>query len=37
MVLHTFGSDITFHPHFHVIITAGGLSLDHTRWVNAPQ
>ena len=36
IVLHTFGSDIKFNPHFHVIITAGGLSLDHVRWINAP-
>jgi len=26
-VLHTFGSDIKFNPHFHVLITAGGLGL----------
>ena len=36
IVLHSFGSDIKFNPHFHVLITAGGLSLDHKRWVNAP-
>ena len=37
MVLHTFGSDIKWNPHLHVIITAGGLSLDHKRWVSAPK
>jgi hypothetical protein len=37
MVLHTFGSDIKWNPHLHVIITAGGLSLDHQRWVSAPK
>jgi hypothetical protein len=31
-VIHTFGSDLKFHPHVHVIVTAGGLSLDGTRW-----
>ncbi len=36
VVLHTFGSDLKFNPHFHVLITAGGLSLDHKIWVNAP-
>ena len=36
IVLHTFGSDIKFNPHFHVLITAGGLSLDHSKWINAP-
>ena len=28
VVLHTFGSDIKFNPHFHVLITAGGIRLD---------
>ena len=28
IVLHTFGSDIKLNPHFHVLITAGGLRLD---------
>jgi hypothetical protein len=32
-VLHTFGSQLTFHPHIHVIVTGGGLSLDGTRWI----
>jgi hypothetical protein len=36
IVLHTFGSDIKFHPHLHILITAGGLSLDHKKWINAP-
>lgn len=36
IVLHTFGSDIKFNPHFHVLITAGGLSLDHRKWIDAP-
>jgi len=25
-IVHTFGSDLKYNPHFHVIITAGGLS-----------
>ena len=33
LVLHTFGSDLKFHPHLHVIVTGGGLSLDGTRWI----
>lgn len=37
VVSHTFGSDIKWNPHLHVIITAGGLSLDHQRWVSAPK
>ncbi len=36
-VLHTFGSDIKFNPHFHVLITAGGLRLDKKRWKHAPE
>jgi len=32
-VLHTFGSDLRWHPHVHVLVTEGGLSLDGTRWV----
>jgi len=36
IVLHTFGSDLKFHPHLHILITAGGLSLDHHKWINAP-
>jgi transposase-like protein len=34
MVSHTFGGAIGWNPHVHVIITAGGLSLDHNRWLN---
>jgi hypothetical protein len=34
LVLHTFGSDLKWHPHIHVLITAGGLSLDNSRWLN---
>lgn len=37
MVLHTFGSDLKWNCHLHVIITAGGLSLNHQRWINAPK
>jgi len=36
IVLHTFGSALQFNPHFHVLITAGGLSLDHKKWIDAP-
>ena len=33
-VLHTWGSTLTHHPHLHVIVPGGGLSLDGTRWVS---
>src|SRR5271167_1638486 len=32
-VLHTWGSAMTHHPHLHMIVPGGGLSLDGTRWV----
>jgi hypothetical protein len=32
-VLHTWGSAMTHHPHIHVIVPGGGLSLDGTRWI----
>ena len=32
-VLHTWGSALTHHPHVHMIVLGGGLSLDGTRWV----
>ena len=33
MVLHTWTRDLRFHPHVHVLVTAGGLSLDGSRFV----
>jgi hypothetical protein len=33
LVIHTFGSDIKWHPHIHVIVTGGGLSLDGKNWI----
>jgi hypothetical protein len=32
-ILHTWGSALTHHPHVHMIVPGGGLSLDATRWV----
>jgi hypothetical protein len=32
-VLHTWGSALTVHPHVHMIVPSGGISLDGTRWV----
>jgi hypothetical protein len=32
-VLHTWGSAMTHHPHVHVVVPGGGLSLDGKRWV----
>ncbi len=32
-LLHTWTRQLTYHPHVHCIMTAGGLSLDRQRWV----
>jgi hypothetical protein len=34
LVLHTWGSALTHHPHVHSIVPGGGLSLDGERWVS---
>jgi Putative transposase/Transposase zinc-binding domain len=33
LVLHTWGSALTHHPHVHGVVPGGGLSLDGARWV----
>lgn len=33
-VLHTWGQNLQHHPHVHCVVPAGGLSLDHQRWVH---
>jgi hypothetical protein len=32
-VLHSWGATMTHHPHVHMIVPGGGISLDGTRWV----
>jgi Putative transposase/Transposase zinc-binding domain len=32
-VLHTWGSALTHHPHVHMIVPGGGISLDGTKWI----
>ena len=32
-VLHTWGSAMTHHPHIHMIVPGGGITLDGERWV----
>jgi len=34
-VLHTWGSAMTHHPHIHMIVPGGGISLDGARWVSS--
>jgi hypothetical protein len=33
-VLHSWGSAMTHHPHVHMIVPGGGISLDGERWVH---
>lgn len=33
MIMHTFGSDLKWNPHIHMLMTEGGLSLDRDRWI----
>ncbi|MFL6796754.1 MAG: IS91 family transposase [Xanthobacteraceae bacterium] len=33
-VLHTWGSALTHHPHVHMIVPGGGISLDGSRWLS---
>jgi len=33
-VLHTWGSTMTHHPHVHMIVPGGGISLDGKNWVS---
>lgn len=33
-VLHTWGSAMTHHPHVHMIVPGGGISLDGSKWVS---
>jgi hypothetical protein len=34
-VLHTWNQKLRLHPHVHCVVPAGGLSLDHTRWIRS--
>lgn len=33
-VLHTWGQALQLHPHLHIVIPGGGLSLDQSRWIS---
>ena len=34
-VLHTWGSAMTHHPHIHMIVPGGGISLNGQRWISS--
>jgi hypothetical protein len=36
-VLHTWGQTLTYHPHIHMLVPAGGLTDDGMEWVEAPK
>ncbi len=36
-ILHSWGQQLTLHPHLHCVVPGGGISLDGTRWVSCPQ
>jgi Putative transposase/Transposase zinc-binding domain len=35
-LLHTWGQNLLFHPHLHIVVTGGGLSAGHERFVLCP-
>jgi hypothetical protein len=37
LVLHTWGSAMTHHPHVHGVVTGGGLSMDGEQWLACKQ
>lgn len=36
-LLHTWGSNLSFHPHLHCIVPGGGYDLRNGHWKNVPQ
>jgi predicted Zn-ribbon and HTH transcriptional regulator len=36
-VLHTWNQKLQHHPHIHCVVPAGGLSPDHSRWIDSQQ
>ena len=34
-ILHTWTQELRFHPHLHMVVTSGGLSLKGDRWISA--
>ena len=33
-VLHTWGQNLSFHPHLHCVVPAGGLAFDENEWID---
>jgi hypothetical protein len=36
-ILHTWGQNLSYHPHLHCVVTGGGLALDGQRWIDGNQ
>jgi hypothetical protein len=36
-VLHTWGQTLSYHPHIHMLVPAGGLSEDGMEWIGTPK
>lgn len=36
-ILHTWGQTLSYHPHIHMLVPAGGLSEDGMEWIKAPK
>ena len=34
-LLHTWSQTLTYHPHIHMVVPAGGLSEDHIEWISS--
>jgi len=34
-ILHTWGQALTYHPHIHMLVPAGGLSSDESEWISS--
>lgn len=35
-ILHTWGQNLTLHPHVHCVVAGGGFSKDGRRWISVP-
>ena len=36
-VLHTWGQNLSLHPHVHMLVPAGGLDIDGMQWITSPK
>jgi hypothetical protein len=34
-ILHTWGQALTYHPHVHLLVPAGGFDSDHVEWIHS--